>query len=106
METALISASIGYAISVLLETFPKLKELWAAFGYKQVALLVVFLAAPFAIYGLSCAGLDFTKEVVCPPDAFASAKFYFDALKVGALAFVGSQIGWGTVSRGLSEDHR
>lgn len=86
----LIALLVGGLVSFLLEFIPGVKEWWAEFEYKRLALLALFLLAPFAVYGLSCNALDF-ESVVCPEDAFTSFGFYYRALVTGFVAFMSSQ---------------
>ena len=94
----LISALFGALVSVLLVVVPSVKEWWATQKYQREITLGFFLLAPFAVYGIACGGLDF-PQVTCPADAFRSVQFYYDALKTGISAFVGSQLAYTGIKR-------
>jgi hypothetical protein len=96
--TDLLPVLFGAITSLLFMFLPKLKDWWAAQEYQRELTLGFFLLAPFAIYGLSCGGLDY-KEIICPPDAFRSVQFYYDSLITGFSAFVGSQVAFAGVKR-------
>jgi len=100
MTPELVATSVGFAISILLEKFPKFNDWWKKLPYQLETMFVVFLIAPFALYALACNGLDFV-QVACPAGAWNTVGFYYEGLKVGLLGFIGSQIGWVTVARPL-----
>ena len=95
----LVAALFGIVMSLVFTFMPKLKEWWAKQEYQREITLGFFQLAPFLIYGLSCGGLDY-KDVICPPNAFKSAEFYYDGLRAGFSAFVGSQMAFTAVKRG------
>ena len=98
MSPSFVALFVGGGVSVLLETFPGLTKVWDKWAYKRETLLVAFLLSPFGLYFLSCNGLDFTQEAVCPANAFTGVAFYYTALKLGFAAFVGSQLANKTIS--------
>ena len=94
----LVVALFGGITSLVFTFAPKLKDWWAKQEYQRELTLAFFLLAPFAIYGLSCGGLDYT-QVVCPESAFKSLDFYYTTLKTGFAAYVGSQVAFASVKR-------
>ncbi len=90
-----IAAVAGIAISFGLETVPALKTAWDKVdpNYRRLILLGLFLAAPFAILGLSCTGAQFVTAP-CPSGAFRGLPFYYSNLWLGFTAFAGSQFGF------------
>lgn len=91
MNEEIIAVVVAGAVSVALEVVPGLRGLWGRVASDTKA-LVVFLAClllPPLFVGASCLGVDVGAGAVCPNPA--DAQMWFDAVKLGVFAYLGSQ---------------
>lgn len=91
-----LAVIVGFAISVLLEIIPGLKEEWKTWRWKPLTLLVGFIVAAVALQALTCGG--FRVPIVAET---CDWRGYLVAAAAGLWAFAGSQGGYITVSRKL-----
>lgn len=103
MTEAIIAAVVAGAISVALEVVPGLRGLWDKLNtdYKALVVFVLCLLLPPLFVGASCLGLDIGVGAVCPDPA--NAQMWFDALRLGFFAYLGSQVTFEVISLPMSK---
>lgn len=92
MTEEIIAVVVAGAISVALEVVPGLRGLWDRLATDSKALVVFLLCLllPPVFVGAACLGVDVGAGAVCPDPA--NAQMWFDALKLGVFAYLGSQV--------------
>ena len=98
-----LSALLGAILSFVLAKFPKVSDWWKTVPHKELILVAIFVAAPFAIFGLSCSNA-YLGEYGCPVGAFVTARFYIENIVLGLSAFAGSQMAWANGSKNLQKE--
>jgi hypothetical protein len=101
MQPDIIAGVVAGAISIALEVVPGLREVWQGVGrrWKPAVVLALSLGVPLVATWAACRGIDIGLGALCQDPG--SPQVWVDAVRLGFVAFLASQVTFHAVSEPL-----